>query len=154
MIEVELAAAADIAGIERCLRSAFEPYRTRYTPGAYADTVLTDQGVRARLETMIVLVAKPDSGIVAGTVSGRVHGSEGHLRGMAVLADWQRKGVGQRLLAQIESRLAAAGCRVVSLDTTQPLTHAMAFYERNGYRPSGFVRDFFGMPLHEYRKRL
>jgi hypothetical protein len=62
--------------------------------------------------------------------------------------------VAQQLLDRIEQELAAAGCRVVSLDTTIPLSRAIAFYERNGYRASGVVTDFFGMPLHEYRKQL
>ena len=35
-----------------------------------------------------------------------------------------------------------------------PLQRAIRFYERNGYRPSGRVADFFGMPLFEYVKPL
>ncbi len=30
----------------------------------------------------------------------------------------------------------------------------MRFYESHGYRRSGEVTDFFGMPLHEYVKDL
>jgi GNAT superfamily N-acetyltransferase len=154
MITVGPATVDDVAGIELCLRSAFEPYRDRYTPGAYADTVLTEQGIRHRLDTMIVLVAVAESGLVVGTIGGSVHGDEGHLRGMAVSPDWQGRGVARPLLESIESRLSAAGCHTASLDTTLPLSRAIAFYERNGYRASGVVTDFFGMPLHEYRKRI
>jgi hypothetical protein len=46
------------------------------------------------------------------------------------------------------------GCRRVTLDTTLPLTAAIKFYENNGYRKSGQVTDFFGMPLLEYVKEL
>ena len=42
----------------------------------------------------------------------------------------------------------------VSLDTTEPLRRAVRFYERHGFRPSGRVSDFFGMPLFEYVKEL
>ena len=154
VIQIGLATMEDAAGIEQCLRSAFEVYRDRYTPGAYTDTVLTEQGVRRRLETMIVLVARAASGSVVGTIGGSVHGDAGHLRGMAVLPEWQGQGVAQRLLDTMERELATAGCRVVSLDTTLPLSRAIAFYERNGYRASGVVTDFFGMALHEYRKRI
>jgi hypothetical protein len=31
---------------------------------------------------------------------------------------------------------------------------AVRFYEKNGHRTSGKVRDFFGMPLFEYTKAL
>jgi DNA-binding transcriptional MerR regulator len=42
----------------------------------------------------------------------------------------------------------------VTLDTTEPLTRAIRFYERQGYSPSGRVTDFYGMKLYEYRKAL
>ena len=31
---------------------------------------------------------------------------------------------------------------------------AKRFYESNGYRLSGTVTDFFGMPLHEFVKEM
>jgi GNAT superfamily N-acetyltransferase len=154
VISVGFATIDDAEGILQCLRAAFEDYRDRYTPQAYEDTVLTPDALYRRLQTMTVLVAKDDSGAVVGTIGGSAHEEEGHLRGMAVLPDRQGQGVAQQLLDRIEQELTAAGCKVVSLDTTTPLLRAMAFYERNGYRPSGMVTDFFGMPLHEYRKLL
>jgi hypothetical protein len=42
----------------------------------------------------------------------------------------------------------------VSLDTTEPLERATQFYEAQGFRRTGRVSDFFGMPLHEYAKAL
>lgn len=154
MSSIDLAKAEDAAGIEACLRAAFEPYRERYTPGAFRDTVVTEEGVRRRIETMMVLVARAPSGIVVGTIGASVQGHEGHLRGMAVSPEWQGEGIAQRLLETIEEKLSGAGCKVISLDTTLPLSRAIAFYERHGYRASGVVTDFFGMPLHEYRKRI
>jgi ribosomal protein S18 acetylase RimI-like enzyme len=43
---------------------------------------------------------------------------------------------------------------VVTLDTTEPLARAIRFYEQHGFHRSGIIRDFFGMPLLEYRKSL
>jgi GNAT superfamily N-acetyltransferase len=63
-------------------------------------------------------------------------------------------GVAQRLLEAAEGEMRAWDCRRVTLDTTQPLQRAIHFYERNGYRPTGVVADFFGMPLYQYRKEL
>ena len=40
------------------------------------------------------------------------------------------------------------------LDTTEPLQRAVRFYLRHGFRASGRVTDFFGMPLFEYLKIL
>jgi GNAT superfamily N-acetyltransferase len=144
----------DAEGILRCLRAAFEPYRTHYTPAAYEDTVMTAETVRQRLETMTILVARNKAGLIIGTIGAAARGAEGHIRGMAVAPSSQGSGVGDRLLEIIERELTVAGCSRVTLDTTAPLARAMRFYERNGYVRSGAVSDFFGMPLYEYQKSL
>jgi GNAT superfamily N-acetyltransferase len=144
----------DAGGILGCLRTAFEPYRTQYTPAAFEDTVLAAETVRQRIETMTVLVARNEIGLIIGTVGASVRGAEGHIRGMAVVPSSQGGGVADRLLETIEDELKAAGCALVTLDTTAPLARAIRFYERNGYLPSGAVSDFFGMALYEYQKRL
>jgi putative acetyltransferase len=73
---------------------------------------------------------------------------------MAVLPAWQGRGVADQLLAAVEEELRARGCTRITLDTTDPLRRAVRFYERHGFRPSGKVGDYFGMPLHEHVKRL
>jgi ribosomal protein S18 acetylase RimI-like enzyme len=151
---VRRATAEDIAGILQCLRLAFEPYRTRYSPAGFVDTVLTPALLRDRLQTMAVFVALDQSAVV-GTIGAAVATArEGHLRGMAVDPARQGSGVAERLLQAAENHLRAAGCGRVTLDTTEPLERAMRFYERHGYRRSGKVADFFGMPLLEYVKGL
>lgn len=102
---------------------------------------------------MHMLVAVTDDQIV-GTIGAAEHGDEGHIRGMAVLPEWHGKGVAAQLLSRIEEWLCSRGCRCVTLDTTLPLKTAMRFYERNGYRRSGKISDFFGMTLVEYMKEL
>jgi ribosomal protein S18 acetylase RimI-like enzyme len=149
---------ADSEAILACLREAFEPYRTAYTSGAFTDTVLTPQTLAARFTTMSILVAVASDGSIteniAGTIAVAVDASEGHLRGMAVRTRWQGHGIAQQLLTSAESLLRFHRCRRVTLDTTVPLTRAIAFYHRNGYKPTGRVQDFYGMPLHEYAKEL
>jgi GNAT superfamily N-acetyltransferase len=151
---IERATLDDAEGILRCLRAAFASYRAHYTPAAYEDTVMTGESVCHRLEIMTVLVARNDQGGIIGTVGGAAHGTEGHLRGMAVVPSFQGGGVADRLLEAIEGELRAAGCSRVTLDTTAPLARAIRFYERHGYLRSDAVSDFFGMPLYEYRKAL
>jgi ribosomal protein S18 acetylase RimI-like enzyme len=149
------ATAEDAAAILDCLRRAFEPYRSTYTPGAYRDTVLGIDTIAERLASMSVLVAVTPNDEIIGTIGSHITDSdEGHLRGMAVLPQWQGVGVADRLLAAAESELRDQRCSCVTLDTTEPLRRAVRFYERHGFRASGRVRDFFGMPLHEYVKAL
>ena len=73
---------------------------------------------------------------------------------MAVLPAWQGAGVAALLLDAAERELRAQHCSRVTLDTTEPLQRATRFYEKHGYRASGRVSDFFGMPLYEYAKVL
>jgi putative acetyltransferase len=155
MITIRHAASADAQAILDCLQIAFEPYRTSYTPEAFTDTVLTLETLRHRLSSMFVFVAVTEAGDIVGTIACAVlNANEGHLRGMAVLPDWQGRGIAERLLQTAESELATPKCARVTLDTTQPLLRAMRFYEKHGYRPSGRITNFFGMPLHEYVKDL
>jgi GNAT superfamily N-acetyltransferase len=144
----------DSTAILECLREAFEPYRSAYTPGAFTDTVLTPASIARRFTEMTILVATAPDASVIGTVAVSSSHNEGHLRGMAVRDSWHGRGIARQLLASAESLLHARRCRRVTLDTTEPLTRAIAFYKKHGYAPTGHVQDFYGMPLFEFAKDL
>jgi ribosomal protein S18 acetylase RimI-like enzyme len=154
-ITIRKALETDAFGILECLRIAFEPYRAKYTPGGFADTVLTPQTIQHRLWEMTVFVAVTAGNEIVGTIACVViDASEGHLRGMAVLPEWQGRGIAEKLLQSAELELAGRGCSRITLDTTEPLQRAVRFYEKHGYVASGRTTDFFGMALHEYVKDL
>jgi ribosomal protein S18 acetylase RimI-like enzyme len=145
----------DARSILVCLQEAFSPYRDAYTPAAYRDTVLSPDLISERLSRMTVHVATDDAGEVIGTIGYHLVGmDEGHLRGMAVLPAWQGRGLADGLLTQVVDDLRERGCSRVSLGTTRVLERAIRFYERNGFRRSGKVEDFFGMELFEYARRI
>jgi ribosomal protein S18 acetylase RimI-like enzyme len=144
----------DGAEILECLALAFAAYRNDYTPEGFLDTVLTPDTFQRRLAEMSVFVANV-SGRIAGTIGCQaLPNGEGHLRGMAVLPECQGTGVSTRLLEAAEEELRRAGCKRVTLDTTEPLKRAVRFYEKHGYSATGKVGDFFGMKLFEYGKPL
>ena len=152
---VRRASECDAEGILACLGAAFEPYREFYSREGFEDTTLTRETIYSRLREMAVFVAQDASGEVIGTIGCKMADrEEGHLRGMAVRSAWQGRGVAAQLLGVAEAELRARGCQRVTLDTTAPLKRAMRFYERNGYRASGKVGDYHGMPLFEYVKAL
>jgi ribosomal protein S18 acetylase RimI-like enzyme len=156
---VRPATEANSAGILTCLHAAFEVYRNRYSPAAFADTTLTPATLQQRLASMRLFVAVSAAGDLIGTIGCQVVNAsagskEGHIRGMAVLPAWQGSGVAAQLLKSAEAELRARGCAWISLDTTEPLIAAQRFYEKNGYQRSGKITDFFGMPLIEYIKTL
>ena len=151
--QIRQAILQDSDQILACLRTAFAPYENLYTPTAFADTVLDALTINVRMERMHMLVATIGNQVI-GTVSGSLCNDEGHLRGMAVLPEYQSSGASKDLLRAIEHWLKENGCNRVTLDTTLPLARAMKFYERNGYERSGRTTDFFGMTLIEYAKNI
>lgn len=153
-VVIRKATAADARGILECLAVAFEPYRTSYTPGAYLDTILNEAALAARLASMQIFVAVAGEQIAGTIACAKQNADEGHLRGMAVLAEWLGRGIAEKLLRAAEAKLAQQDCARITLDTTEPLQRAIRFYEKHGYRRSGKITDFFGMPLHEYVKDL
>ena len=153
--EPRRAGRADLRGVVSCLAAAFEDYRGSYTPGAFEDTVPTEEGIGQRFRDMTILVVEDDARRVIGTISYHLLApGVGHLRGMGVVPEHQGRQVAERLLAAAESGLRAMGCARVTLDTTAPLSRAIGFYTRHGYRATGGESDFFGMTLYEYEKPL
>lgn len=154
-LTIRQATLSDCQSILDCLDSAFAPFKSQYTTGAYADTVLSLSSLQQRLQQMTVFVVTFNSPEVIGTIAcSTVVNGEGHLRGMAVLPSWQGRGISQRLLDHAESHLRESDCNRITLDTTEPLQRAITFYERNGFRATGRKVEFFGMPLYEYEKQL
>ena len=116
----------DCTAILECLRSAFAPYRESYSPEAFLDTILTPEAFRHRLSEMSVVVATSKSGEVVGTIAYKaLQGGEGHLRGMAVRPEWHGTGLSTSLLETAEHELRKAGCKAITLDTTEPLNRAI-----------------------------
>src|SRR5262249_10823862 len=94
-----------------CLAATFEPDRERYTAGAFEDTVPTGLAAERRFREMTVLVAEVASRGIIGTIAHRITGpGQGHLRGMAVLPEFQGRGVAERLLLAAEEELRKLGC--------------------------------------------
>jgi len=146
---------ADAEAVLRCLHTAFAPYRQQYTTDGYQGTVLDAETIHHRLSAMSVLVTvTPDADVVGTLSTYLVHANTGHLRGMAVIPAFQGRGVARGLIAAAEQQLYAEGCRRVTLNTTAALQRAMRLYESLGYRRTGHVGEFFGMPLFEYAKEL
>ena len=150
-----MASLRDREAVMRCLHEAFEPYRHFYPPEAYEDSTLSERNIEERFATMTVLVAEDIYGDVVGTIAWCKHkDGEGRIRGMAVLPSEQGSGAADALLKAAEDAMRRAGCKVATLDTTEPLVRAQKFYEKRGYVQWPERGDFYGMPLIRYAKPL
>ncbi len=86
---------------------------------------------------------------------GRVHfnsSKKAQIRYMAVEEDLQRKGVGTRILQELEKRAERKGADHIVLNARES---AIGFYKSHGYRLLGKAHTLFGViPHYKMRKRL
>ena len=80
-------------------------------------------------------------GDLAGALAYRVHGDTLHIVALATDPEWQRSGVGARLVDHAESEARRSGLSRVSMATTNDNLPALYFYQRRGYRLTEVITD-------------
>lgn len=91
-------------------------------------------------------VAELDGGIAGFCVvdwkleSGR---KLGHFITIDVAPELRRNGLGRQLMQAGEANLAAMGCVAITLEVAANNTGAQAFYERLGYRQTGWIPGYY-----------
>lgn len=138
---------------QQCLRRYFAELDARFEVGfdPTASRPADLREMRPPAGTFLVAVLR---GEPIGCGALKFHGDEPtELKRMWVAPSARGLGVGRRLLAELEARAAAAGSRVVQLDTNRALTEAIAMYRSAGYRE---VDAFNDEPYahHWFAKRL
>ncbi len=81
----------------------------------------------------LFLVAE-DSGDLIGTVIGGYDGRRGFIYHLAVHADHRSRGVGTRLMNEVEARLRARGCIRCYLFVTPDNVEVMQYYQKRGWQ--------------------
>jgi predicted GNAT family N-acyltransferase len=76
---------------------------------------------------------------------------DGHIGRMAVRREWRGRGVGGALLAHLIGLARARGDATVMLNAQ---THALPFYARFGFAPSGEPFDEAGIPHQAMQRSL
>jgi ribosomal protein S18 acetylase RimI-like enzyme len=77
---------------------------------------------------------EPGDGLVACVVAVRLSPTDARIRQMAVAPWHQRKGLGERMMGELETNLKARGFRKLVLDAR---SSAAGFYEKLGYTVVG-----------------
>lgn len=83
------------------------------------------------------VVAFADGELVGMGALARISDEEAEIRRMRVHPDFQRRGLGRRILGLLEGRARELGVGTVRLDTTEEQTAARRLYESAGYRETG-----------------
>lgn len=89
----------------------------------------------------LFLVAEADDGII-GSVIGGFDGRRGLIYHLAVSASFRGKGVGSRLMDEVEARLRAKGCLKCYLMVAPDNTEVEGYYQQRGWHPMDYVHIF------------
>lgn len=152
-LPIEVAGESDLAALHRLIEAAYRGDSARRGWTHEADLL---GGQRTDVEALAAIIGEPSQRLLvardATHLAGCVHitvkgGGIGYLGLLAVAPDSQANGLGARLIAAAEAKLAQLGAAKVEMTVIRQRTELIAYYERRGYALTGEVRDFpYGDP--------
>jgi ribosomal protein S18 acetylase RimI-like enzyme len=109
-------------------------------PGIHLGPSDTPEAIRRKweLDPDLFLVVE-EAGRILGAVLGGYDGRRGIVYHLAVAPGRRREGIGTRLMAELERRLAERGCFKSYLLATPENTEAVAFYRKRGWEVMDMV---------------
>jgi ribosomal-protein-alanine N-acetyltransferase len=102
-------------------------------------------------KTAEAIVVERNRRVVAFVLGWRWSRTEGHVITLDVTAPARRRGLGRRLMLELERRFRTAGATRLQLETAATNAIAIRFYERLGYRKVAQLRSYYGSGLHAWR---
>ena len=82
-------------------------------------------------------------GMVAGYSGLMLSGEDGHVTTLAVDPQWQRHGIGSRLLLRMARTAVDRGARHLTLEVRVTNDRAQALYRRFGFAPAGVRKNYY-----------
>ena len=70
-----------------------------------------------------------------------------HIITIDVIKSWRRRGVGAKLLGEVEDWACQQGLRMVYLETAEDNVRAQRFYQERGYKQIETLRDYYARGL-------
>ena len=113
----------------------------------------------AEVKKARVVVAE-DDGVLAGFyilhLESYEWGNAAYIVTLDVAKDYRRKGLGKRLIREIETQSVVASCDVIALHVFTENTAAIRFYEGEGFVFSQRIEGFYGEGIDAflYQKAL
>ena len=93
---------------------------------------------------LVAAIANPLQ--IGGFALAQVAADEAEILTIGVMADWQRKGVAERLLAGVMRATPKAGARSLYLDVAQSNEAALALYRKAGFKEVGRRKGYYARP--------
>ncbi len=87
---------------------------------------------KMRVNPELFLVGEMDGRLIA-SVMGGYDGHRGWINYLAVAPEYQRRGIGQRMMAEVERRIQSKGCPKINIQVRSTNATVIAFYNSLGY---------------------
>lgn len=111
------------------------------------------EAVRAPRTYVCRMAGDPDAGVVGYAVVS-LASDQADLQNLTVRADWRRRGVGRRLLADVLAETAHRGAREVFLEVRHDNVAAIGLYTSYGFSVVGQRRDYYARGVDGILMRL
>jgi ribosomal-protein-alanine N-acetyltransferase len=102
-------------------------------------------------KTAETIVAEREGRVVGFVLGWRPTRRVGEVVTIDVTGSARGRGLGRRLMVELEGRFRTAGIRLVQLETAVTNTNAIALYERLGYRKRAHLAGYYGPGLDAWR---
>jgi ribosomal protein S18 acetylase RimI-like enzyme len=102
------------------------------------------------------LVATKDSRVIGMGALKKISNEMAEVKRMRVFPEFQRQGIGQLILNELEKRAKQLGYKILELDTSINQPGAQDFYRKNGYHETKREGPEKGWPVETifYQKHL
>ena len=164
MVTIRLFEERDVVGIGRLIADTYSQFNLSFLPEeqmglflgpfqhAYSDDPEHIEEIAKVVRSEIVLVAETGDGTIVGVLRGRKE----RLASLFVRGDYQRQGIGRKLVERFEEENLKMGVTVIRLAATM---YAVPFYAAMGYKRSTGKRigrsfEGHGLPNQPMRKVL
>lgn len=74
---------------------------------------------------------------------------EGYITNVAILKDFRKMGIGDRLICRLDDLAKEKGLSFISLEVRQSNKDAIKLYLKNGYETEGVRKDFYSSPKED-----
>jgi len=97
-------------------------------------------------ERIALIAEERDTGKIAAFAVASLLAPESELETIAVASEYQRRGIGGRLIAEILDKLKAANVLQFHLEVRESNHNALAFYRSRGWRETGRRPRYYAEP--------
>ncbi|MHA2602427.1 MAG: N-acetyltransferase family protein [Candidatus Thorarchaeota archaeon SMTZ1-83] len=131
----------DALEIHRVLRSSFEPLISRgYSRIAVKCAIVEPWQIRKRIISGMTVLVAEDGPDIIGTVTGIKEQQSLRAVSLAVQPEYQRRGIGRKLLTALEYLAVDDDCHKIYVLTAWSMIEAARLYLHLGYVQEGYLR--------------